>query len=284
MSVLKWKQNCSKLFARCVGAYEHSQCLPHQDLGLLSSPQWMCPSQSMIGMHWIKWESFDYSNINLHNGRRSARSQWTKWTTFFPSSVKNGMLPWIAGCPPMLQTKVTLDSFLIILKVPWMMIYLPVLDCTSWKISRERAGWDNWCTHVLYMPTCSSCTNNWWEQCSCCIWGPVQADSCHSRGWHWTAEGNSSWSAVIRVFHIYWRSAIHTMLLNLEHLQCVLAKPSMQSKVPSTLEAPTEETLKVPELYMPAPIQTWQLPWWRICLQRAVPKRPLAGQVLLQQI
>ena len=38
---------------------------------------------------------------------------------------------------------------------------------------------------------------------------------------------NFSWSVETRVSHIYWRSAIHTMPLSLELLQCVLAKPSM---------------------------------------------------------
>ena len=41
---------------------------------------------------------------------------------------------------------------------------------------------------------------------------------------------NSSRLAMIRMFHIYWRSAICTMLLTLEPLQCVPAITSMQSR------------------------------------------------------
>ena len=39
-------------------------------------------------------------------------------------------------------------------------------------------------------------------------------------------------SVKTRVSHIYWRSAIHTMLLSLEPLQCMLAKLSMQYRSP----------------------------------------------------
>ena len=41
---------------------------------------------------------------------------------------------------------------------------------------------------------------------------------------------NCSRLDAIRVFYIYWRSALHTMPLSLELLQCVLAKPSMLSR------------------------------------------------------
>ena len=48
---------------------------------------------------------------------------------------------------------------------------------------------------------------------------------------------NFSRLATIRVFHIHWRSAIQTMPLSLEPLQCVLAKPSMQSRRPMNLRS-----------------------------------------------
>ena len=48
---------------------------------------------------------------------------------------------------------------------------------------------------------------------------------------------NFSRSVVTRVSHIYWRSAIHTIPLSLELLQCVLPKPSMQYRSPVYLES-----------------------------------------------
>ena len=48
---------------------------------------------------------------------------------------------------------------------------------------------------------------------------------------------NFSRSDTIGLIHIYWRSAIHTMPLSLELLQCVLAKPSMQSRSPINLRS-----------------------------------------------
>ena len=44
-------------------------------------------------------------------------------------------------------------------------------------------------------------------------------------------------SVETRVSHTYWRSAVHTMPLSLELLQCVLAKPSMQYRSPINLES-----------------------------------------------
>ena len=44
-------------------------------------------------------------------------------------------------------------------------------------------------------------------------------------------------SVETRVSHTYWRSAIHTIPLSLELLQCVLAKPSMQYRSPINLES-----------------------------------------------
>ena len=38
------------------------------------------------------------------------------------------MLPWIAGCPLILQTKMMLGRSSTAWKVPWMMRYLPVLE------------------------------------------------------------------------------------------------------------------------------------------------------------
>ena len=40
-----------------------------------------------------------------------------------------------------------------------------------------------------------------------------------------------------KVLHTCWKSAKHTMLLSLELLQCVLAKPSMQYRSPTDLES-----------------------------------------------
>ena len=44
-------------------------------------------------------------------------------------------------------------------------------------------------------------------------------------------------SVETRVSHTYWRSAMHTMPLSLELLQCVLAKPSMQYRGPINLKS-----------------------------------------------
>ena len=44
-------------------------------------------------------------------------------------------------------------------------------------------------------------------------------------------------SVKTRVSHTYWRSAIHTMPLSVELLQCVLAKPSMQYRSPINLKS-----------------------------------------------
>ena len=79
----------------------------------------------MIGMHQVKWENFDYSNVNSHHGRRSARSQHMRWSTFSLSSGRKDMLPWITGCQLMLQTKKMLEGSLTTWKIPWMMRYLP---------------------------------------------------------------------------------------------------------------------------------------------------------------
>ena len=44
------------------------------------------------------------------------------------------------------------------------------------------------------MPTSLPCTNRWLEWCGCWVWSSMQADLCHSRWWHWAAEGTSqSW-------------------------------------------------------------------------------------------
>ena len=66
----------------------------------------------MIGMHQIKCENFGCSSIKSHPGRRSARSCQMRWTAFSPFLARNGMLPWITGCPLILQIKNDAGKFL----------------------------------------------------------------------------------------------------------------------------------------------------------------------------
>ena len=105
--------------------------------GLLLRLQLMCPYPPLIGMHQIKYENFNCSSINSHPGRRSTRSCQMRWTTFSLSLARKGMLPWIAGCPLILQTKMMLENSLTTSKVPLMMRYIPMLESISWKMLRR---------------------------------------------------------------------------------------------------------------------------------------------------
>ena len=117
------------------------------------------------------------------------------------------------------------------------------------------------------------------EWCSCWVCS-AQADSCHSRWWQWAAAGTSQ-GQLRQGCHINWRSAVHTILLSLELLQCVLVFCS--TEVPLTSKATIEQSLTVPEWHMPGPTWMWQLSCPRICLQRLFEESTLASWVLFQQ-
>ena len=70
----------------------------------------------MIGMHQIRCKNYDCSSVNSHLGRRSAGSCQIRLTTFSPSLARKDMLPWIAGCPLILQTKNDAGKFLTYLE------------------------------------------------------------------------------------------------------------------------------------------------------------------------
>ena len=90
-------------------------------------------------------------------------------------------------------------------------------------------------------------------------------------------------SVETRVSHIYWRSAIHTIPLSLELLQCVLTKPSVPYRSPINLKSnhrsiPHSAGIAHASTYLDV----------TIALPKSLPaklfeERTLASQVLFQQ-
>ena len=93
---------------------------------------------------------------------------------------------------------------------------------------------------------------------------------------------NFSRSVVIKVFHIYWRSAIHTMPLSQELLQCVLAKPSMQSRSLINLRSSCRSiphSARIVHTSTHLGVTIAQLACLKVCLQGLLKKRTLEGQL-----
>ena len=144
-----------------------------------SSPS-KCAPQPMIGMHQIRWESCDYSNINLHNGRWSGRSQHMRWTTFSPILCKEGYGAMDHWVPTNAADKNDTGMFLDYLENTLDDEISPHVRFHELKgIKKREDETINILFCASYTPNCSSCTDRWWKQWSC--WVPMQADSCHSR-------------------------------------------------------------------------------------------------------
>ena len=94
---------------------------------------------------------------------------------------------------------------------------------------------------------------------------------------------NFSRSAVTRVSHIYWRSAVHTTPLSLELLQCVLVKSSMQYRSSIDLESNHRSIPHSARIAHASNHLDMTIAVLKSLSAKLFEERTLAGQVLFQQ-
>ena len=145
------------------------------------------------------------------------------------------MLPWITGCPLILQKNdaVMLQNYLEITLDDEIFPHVRVheLEDIKKRIDETIAALVD-CIHQLAHHALigdgrdAAVEFEVWCRLICAI--PDGALSCGR---------NFSRSVMTRVSHMYWRSAIHTVPFSLELPQCVLAKPSMQYRNPVNLKS-----------------------------------------------
>ena len=193
-------------------------------------------------------------NVKLHHGRRSTRSHLMKWTTFSPSLVRKGMVPWIAGCPLITETKMTLESSLTTCKVPWMIRYLAMLVSELEDIKKRT----DWCAHGSWI--CQLAHHALiGEGSDAALEFEVKCRLIHAV----LDDDIELLKVMVIVSHD--KGVLHLLgdqpyiLCNCVWSCCDVCQQNHQCipNVPSTLKAPTAPILIVSELYLPAPTWTW---------------------------